>query len=455
METTDETPVDRNKCRVCLGECTENAMRTLFTEDAAVDNDEVEEEASDDNEAAKLRLNNQIEYCCGIRIRRSSLLPTKVCERCCEFVKMWFSFRQMCLNSQVYLESTFLGHEKPDDLLNASESVYFEYLYETLQLQTLKHYSNCNDDEDEEEEEDMQSADSAELDYVVDYYEENYVTDNVAATVEATEASAKHKLPEIITDLEQQQYNDEQCEAVEMEQSMVYSEDDVKLDTCDGNFSEDNEDFLSPTPSPDPRPSTTSAKRKPGRPRKPDNELKVKRKTKGEPALKIDNLGENSPTKYMCNLCGNVYPKKAAFTAHMMAHTDYKPHQCEICCKSFRQMGELRAHIRRHTGERPYKCLYCDRHFYDRSEKVRHERVHTNTRPYECKECGKTFTHTAILKNHSLVHSGEKNFNCSICSKSFTLLHQLKAHLQTLTHRSKEEQAFASSTSYMLHQDMD
>lgn len=39
-------------------------------------------------------------------------------------------------------------------------------------------------------------------------------------------------------------------------------------------------------------------------------------------------------------------------------------------------------------------------------------------------------------------------FSCSICSKSFTLLHQLKAHLQTLTHKSKEEYAFNSTSSY-------
>ncbi|KAL7724616.1 hypothetical protein ACLKA6_016446 [Drosophila palustris] len=419
-------------------------MRALFMEDTdIVDNDN--DDADDDENGANLRLNSQFEYCSGIRIRQSLHLPSKVCERCCEFVRMWFSFRQMCLNSQVYLESTYLR----EDLMDASESEYIEHLYETLQLQTMKRCSTS-------EEEDLQSRESNELeaDYVVQYYDDSFVADSVQAAADED----KHKLPEIISELETYEDDAENETHIEVEQTLIYADDCptvdelslVKEERCDDecDYSNDNDDFLSPTPSPDPKPSSTS-KRKPGRPRKPDNELKAKRKTKGEQSLKVEpSATEGSATKYMCNLCGNVYPKKAAFTAHMMAHTDYKPHQCEICCKSFRQMGELRAHIRRHTGERPYKCLYCDRHFYDRSEKVRHERVHTNTRPYECKECGKTFTHTAILKNHSLVHSGEKNFNCSICSKSFTLLHQLKAHLQTLTHRSKEDQAFASSSSY-------
>lgn len=435
-------PSDDIKCRVCLGEYDESSMHALFMENANIDNDNAEPH-DEDTDTANLRLSSRIEYCSGIRIRQSLHLPTKVCERCREFVRMWFNFRQMCLNSQVYLESTCLHDEKPDDLIDASDSEYMEYLYETLQLHAIKSYTN---------EEDLQSNEM-ESDYIVDYYDDNFVADPVP-----TADDNKPKLPEIISELEAYEEEEEDnVEPIEVEQNLIYADDSqtaddfslVKEEQCDGDYSNDNEDFLSPTPSPDPKPSTAS-KRKPGRPRKPDSELKAKRKPKGEQLIKLDTQIEESPTQYMCNLCGNVYPKKAAFTAHMMAHTDYKPHQCEICCKSFRQMGELRAHIRRHTGERPYKCLYCDRHFYDRSEKVRHERVHTNTRPYECKECGKTFTHTAILKNHSLVHSGEKNFNCSICSKSFTLLHQLKAHLQTLTHRSKESQAFASSSSYIM-----
>ncbi|EDV93766.1 GH18110 [Drosophila grimshawi] len=431
-------------------------MRALFTNAAS----DVVESDDYDNQ----RLNRKIEYCCGVRIRRSTHLPSNVCERCFDFVAMWYNFRQMCLNSQVYLESAHLQAAKPDELVD-SDSAYMEYLFETLQLNT--HRCDSNDDEEQEEEEDLQSAGSAEIDgdFHVDYDEEEangFVTDN------ETHDRSKQLLPEMINELgaAYEAHEADAADAIEVDQSLMYDDDcptaeeeedsmALKVEHGDIDFVEDdNDDFLSPTPSPDPKPDTTTTKRRPGRPRKPDNELKSKRKIKAQKYAKVEQQTEEESTKYMCNLCGNVYPKKAAFNAHMTAHTDYKPHQCEICYKSFRQMGELRAHIRRHTGERPYKCLYCERHFYDRSEKVRHERVHTNTRPYECKECGKTFTHMAILKNHSLMHSGEKNFNCAICLKSFTLPHQLKAHLQTLTHRSKEEQAFASSSSsYMLSQE--
>lgn len=234
----------------------------------------------------------------------------------------------MCLNSQVYLESTYLHNEKPDDLIDASESEYMEHLYETLQLHTMKQYSST--------EEDFQSGETNEIeaDYVVDFYDDSFVED---AEGEPAAEEYKHKLPEIINELETYE-EDENEEPIEVEQTLIYADnsqtiDDfslVKEEHSDGDcdYSNGNDDFLSPTPSPDPKPSTTT-KRKPGRPRKPDSELKVKRKTKGDQLLNVDNQTEASATKYMCNLCGNVYPKKAAFTAHMMAHTDYKPHQCE------------------------------------------------------------------------------------------------------------------------------
>ncbi|XP_017872074.1 PREDICTED: zinc finger protein 599 [Drosophila arizonae] len=440
MDKINQMPISASQCRICLDECDTGAMQALFTEykDSAA-----KSENTSDTNYDKWRLSSKIEYCCGIKIRQASHLPSKVCKRCCDFISMWFSFRQMCLNTQVYLESTYIHEEKPNDLIDASDTEYMQYLYETLQLASCETYQTN---------EELQTGDAAliESDYVMDYDEENYVADVLSA--EDQVECAKEDVQGIVTKLEAYEQNED--EQIEVEHTYTYQDEgqevevDLPLKVEEGEV--DYEDFLSPTPSPEPEQSSEMVKRKPGRPRKPDSELKSKRKNKSDSQMKNEQRSEDI-TKYICNLCGNVYPKKAAFTAHMMAHTDYKPHQCEICSKSFRQMGELRAHIRRHTGERPYKCLYCDRFFYDRSEKVRHERVHTNTRPYECKECGKTFTHTAILKNHSLVHSGEKNFNCTVCSKSFTLLHQLKAHLQTLTHRSKENQSLTTSNTYILH----
>ncbi|ALC45741.1 CG14710, partial [Drosophila busckii] len=344
-----------------------------------------------------------------MQIRQSSCLPSTVCERCHEFVNMWCSFRKMCLNSQVYLECTYGQEERPKELVNASETEYMEYLYDWLQVERNSDAENQYETTEEyvqfdSYDQEQECPTKAEYDYSVE--EELAIEDDERSidVIEMYELDEEEK-----EDTNSNQTTDHTLENV------IHSEEDYV----------DNEVYFSSTLSPEAAPST-AVKRGPGRPRKPGRKIRSK--------------NDLLPKKFVCNLCGNVYPKKAAYTTHMMSHTDYKPHQCELCSKSFRQMGELRAHMRRHTGVRPYKCVYCERHFYDRSEKARHERVHTNTRPYECDECGKSFTHTATLKNHRLVHTGQKNFNCEICSKSFTLLHQLKAHQQTLTHKNKEEQ---------------
>ncbi|KAH8346470.1 hypothetical protein KR084_001195 [Drosophila pseudotakahashii] len=421
-------PVVLMKCRICLGDSEEGTMSSLF----------------EDPGEGEEPLHEKVEFCCGIKVvRQSPRIPGKVCSSCKEFVQMWFNFRQMCLNSQVYWETSCPESERPEPLTQASEGEYMEYLYEKLQM-NLGPENNYQEEIDQTvEEEDEQLEDQSQEVLEVNGF---IVTDTIEEEDEPIKESPEQML---ISHLDAYVNDPELEEIIEdkgdlVEESCLLGGEYYEVDYEQDDLNE--EEYLSRTSSP--APSSKREKRKPGRPRKPDSELRFKRKdikSKGQ-ATKAKSKDED---KFMCNLCGNVYYKKSVFTAHMMTHTEYKPHQCEICTKSFRQMGELRAHIRRHTGERPYKCMYCDRHFYDRSERVRHERVHTNTRPYACQECGKTFTHTAILKNHILSHSAEKNYNCDICSKSFTLLHQLKAHLQTVTHRNKMEQAIPRSADFM------
>lgn len=227
----------------------------------------------------------------------------------------------MCLNTQVYLESTYIHEEKPHDLIDASDTEYMQYLYETLQLASFENYQTN---------EELQAGDAAliESDYVMDYDEENYVADVLSA--EDQVECAKEDMQGIVTKLETYEQNED--EQIEVEQTYTYQDEghevevDLPVKVEEGEV--DYEDFLSPTPSPEPEQSSEMVKRKPGRPRKPDSELKSKRKNKSDSQMKNEQRSEDI-TKYICNLCGNVYPKKAAFTAHMMAHTDYKPHQCE------------------------------------------------------------------------------------------------------------------------------
>lgn len=73
--------ISLSQCRICLGEYDESSMRALFANIAedGVENDtpaETEEKEHDEDAATRPRLNNEIEFCCGIKAsRKLSLSP--------------------------------------------------------------------------------------------------------------------------------------------------------------------------------------------------------------------------------------------------------------------------------------------------------------------------------------------------------------------------------------------
>ncbi|XP_067645446.1 transcription factor Ouib [Eurosta solidaginis] len=158
----------------------------------------------------------------------------------------------------------------------------------------------------------------------------------------------------------------------------------------------------------------------------------------GAAVIHVNNEKPHSKEKQMhvCDVCGNVYPRKYALDAHMRRHRNERPYECEICSQSFHLNFQLTRHIRKHTGVRPYACQYCKRTFADRSTMLKHERIHRNERPYTCGTCGKSFTYSSVLKVHMLTHTGEKPFTCGICNKRFSRAHHLRAHLETLLHQN-------------------
>ncbi|XP_030563913.1 transcription factor Ouib isoform X1 [Drosophila novamexicana] len=174
-------------------------------------------------------------------------------------------------------------------------------------------------------------------------------------------------------------------------------------------------------------------KRGRGRPRNPTHT--VLKHGQAKPAATASKSNEDTSTNIMCEICGNIYSKRAALNIHMRRHMSEKPFECEICAKTFAGPSELNRHIRVHTGEKPFTCKYCSRSFADRSSNIRHERTHTNERPFTCGTCGKSFSYSNVLKNHMLTHTGEKPFLCLPCNKTFSRKHQLEQHMGTMTHQ--------------------
>ncbi|KAH8278392.1 hypothetical protein KR018_001550 [Drosophila ironensis] len=151
--------------------------------------------------------------------------------------------------------------------------------------------------------------------------------------------------------------------------------------------------------------------------------------------LAVETLSAPAPGKlFVCDVCGNGYPRKSTLDTHMRRHNNERPYECEICQKRFHVNYQLMRHIRQHTGAKPYTCQYCQRSFADRTSLVKHERTHRNERPYACGTCGKTFTYASVLKVHYKTHTGEKPHICRLCGKSFARNHNLVAHLQTQQH---------------------
>ncbi|KAH8409782.1 hypothetical protein KR222_007142 [Zaprionus bogoriensis] len=179
---------------------------------------------------------------------------------------------------------------------------------------------------------------------------------------------------------------------------------------------------------------TRHNKRGRGRPRTSHTALKHGQ-AKSQLVNAANKSSEETSTNIMCEICGNIYSKRAALNIHMRRHMSEKPFECEICSKTFAGPSELNRHIRVHTGEKPFTCKYCSRSFADRSSNIRHERTHTNERPFTCGTCGKSFSYSNVLKNHMLTHTGEKPFLCIPCNKTFSRKHQLEQHMGTMTHQ--------------------
>ncbi|XP_032577602.1 zinc finger protein 347 [Drosophila sechellia] len=148
-------------------------------------------------------------------------------------------------------------------------------------------------------------------------------------------------------------------------------------------------------------------------------------KTKGGHKILV---GDKKEFKYICDVCGNMYPSQSRLTEHIKVHSGVKPHECEICGHCFAQAQQLARHMNTHTGNRPYKCSYCPAAFADLSTRNKHHRIHTNERPYECDVCHKTFTYTNTLKFHKMIHTGEKPHVCDVCGKGFPQAYKLRNH---------------------------
>ncbi|XP_037732471.1 zinc finger protein 26 [Drosophila subpulchrella] len=356
--------------------------RICLTEDI---NSEAMAPLFDDEDAQCRELVRKIEEVGSIKLVPLQNIPSMLCYNCVERLTSAHKFRELCQESERTFATNVVKAEmksEPTDEVAHIVADHIEYIYES-----------AND-----------FIDGVEEDIEMENMMEERLEDAAADTSESFEINT------VVDDLE---------------------DNDLLVPNSTDSDYQPSERCRKPKVR-----KTRLGKRGRGRPR--GSGSGHRRSLSGDrPAMQSSckSSPEESSTNIMCEICGNIYSKRAALNIHMRRHLADKPFECEICGKTFAGPSELNRHIRVHTGEKPFTCKFCNRSFADRSSNIRHERTHTNERPFTCSTCGKAFSYSNVLKNHMLTHTGEKPFLCRPCNKTFSRKHQLEQHIGTMTHQ--------------------
>ena len=210
-------------------------------------------------------------------------------------------------------------------------------------------------------------------------------------------------------------------------------------------------------------------------------------------AHKKINLNTNTPSKYQCDICDNMFEYKtiAGLKIHMQSKHEKARPRCDICKKTFANINGLNKHKKSEHGPvKSFKCELCDKEFkyketMHRHKKEKHENhfegkcdicneifpnlrqhlksshesliknlpcpscdklfdkrshlklhikgVHEKERVYsvECNTCGKTFANRSSMENHNLVfHTNIRPFKCDFCDKGYILEKHLARHIR-------------------------
>lgn len=277
---------NKEKCRVCLDEYHIDKMYDIFD----VDNTEVLRNSFFDM-SERLKINEKVEYCCGVRIRKAAHLPSKICIKCFDMIRIWFNFRQVCVKSQIYLENQGKKTKEEDD---------DQYLQKTLNnIQNFR-----------------LNARNKKAGFDID------LVDAILGDVEVEEFPAEGN-ESIVFEIKPDTYDESmdhleetQIEALPMEDSLSeadagIADDDSEMDNIIKEIKEEKDEDLNDSANEQADVQNKKSKSK---------TTKQKLHYKYRPP---------SPESYMCSICGNVYNKKATFTHHMNQHSNVKPHNCE------------------------------------------------------------------------------------------------------------------------------
>lgn len=237
-------------------------------------------------------------------------MPSQICGKCFNTIHMWFNFRQMCYNSQVFLTTQTQEVVDIDQELGDLQTVRTKFHKKTVDIDDCIETVNSDDVE-------IRSLGDEGLfldDNDCDSYEGNVSKDHFRKEQRKEDNDVeKVKLESM------EQYIKEKCDLIELLTAEDFEE---AVSYINAEEDEDLEEFINHCATKNVAIRQLNAKAmlkyKP----------KVKRSTK-EDKYQMKAAKLPKPSTYMCNICGNVYSKKPLFQHHMRMHSDVKPYECE------------------------------------------------------------------------------------------------------------------------------
>uniref|UniRef100_A0A1B0G9M0 J domain-containing protein n=1 Tax=Glossina morsitans morsitans TaxID=37546 RepID=A0A1B0G9M0_GLOMM len=318
--------------------------------------DDLMRACQEEEDNTKLKLYEKVEFCCGIRIQFSKKMPTKICSKCFNMTRIWFNFRQMCLSSQLYLES--LQVNENDYSVAAEENKNANFLQSLVEdLQTFRTEKRQEKPAEftievlgQQQIGNDYTFSDTDFEQIICYDGDGGEGADDVNDIDSNEMDNESKPKDYIEEHHQLSEGDNDCcdESIQnnVEQSEILIEltqDDFveAMSYLNGEDSEELENYIEYITR-----SDLSIKRLKRRaliqpkPKKRSSTIKPALKPEEKPKLP-------KPMTFMCSICGNVYTKRPLFQYHLRMHSDLKPYQCDctICNKSFTLQHQLKAHL--------------------------------------------------------------------------------------------------------------
>ncbi|XP_037955363.1 transcription factor Ouib-like [Teleopsis dalmanni] len=327
------------KCRICLIEVKSEEKLKLYT-----------------NISLDMNLSNRVEYCCDIKLRDAPDLPKQICQSCYDIVKHWFDFRQLCINTQIYLESSCnndLFEPEINNTIKYNKAKLHAFLKPAQRDLPLTKIRNIERTENKETTRHMNEEP-----------ESSAETNDAELALNDCSPIKEKNIPQITEEKLEKKVTKNRKSS----QYLSSSNGTFMCSIC-GNV--------------------------------------YKKKS----AFKYHMSLHSDVRPHDCEICGKNFRQVSELNNHMRRHTGEKPYKCSVCDRHFIDRSEKHRHEMVHTDLRPYVCNICGKSFQYAAILKNHSKLHSGEKEYNCFVCQKSFTLQHQLKAHlqTMVHKQKES----------------------------------------------